>query len=70
MPERISRQKVRAKNGKSEKEIADSLNLLKVNANTNMIYVYDFKNNKDLKDKFSHTILVEETDDGAEAKLV
>lgn len=70
VPERISRQKVRAKNGKSEKEIADSLNLLKVNANTNMIYVYDFKNNKDLKDKFSHTILVEETDDGAEAKLV
>lgn len=32
--------------------------------------IFVITHNKDLKDKFSHTILVEETDDGAEAKLV
>lgn len=42
IPQRISRQKVQAKNGKSEKQLADELGLLRVNTNTNMIYVYDF----------------------------
>lgn len=42
VPKRISRQKVQAKNGKSEKQLADELGLLRVNTNTNMIYVYDF----------------------------
>lgn len=42
VPQRISRQKVQAKNGKSEKHLADELGLLRVNTNTNMIYIYDF----------------------------
>jgi hypothetical protein len=41
-PQRISRQKVQARDGKSERQIADELGLLRVNTNTNMIYVYDF----------------------------
>ncbi len=32
--------------------------------------IFVITHNKDLKDKFSHAILVEETDDGAEARLV
>lgn len=42
VPQRVSRHKVQAKNGKSEKQLVNELGLLKVNTNTNMIYVYDF----------------------------